>query len=82
MDEVKNIIYAINYATINAVQGHHWLLIELKRYNVIICIDGKTGGGRKLGAAVPSLEPRLVKENGGEGCTSKAMGKHHHPTSK
>ena len=38
--------------------------IELKLCNVISCIGGKTGAGRKRGDAPgPSLEPRLLVDS-------------------
>ena len=48
-------IGAANCAIILSVQGHHYLLIELKLCNAITCISGKTGGpGRKLGPHAPA----------------------------
>jgi len=48
---------AANYVTMTSVQGHYCLLIELKLYNVVTCIGGKTGGWDENWGAPPP-QPR------------------------
>ena len=45
---------AANYATMTSVQGHYYLLIDLKLYNMITCIGGKTGGWDENWGAPPA----------------------------